>query len=131
MNGEVMDVIIVDDDKVMQKVFDKIFKDTGLEYEVYHDPHIGHDAIVEKKPACVILDYIMPDIRGDELIVKSSQELLFQHCNFVLVSSEKFDQLGKMKLMTLGFLHIFEKEDLRSDKFVEVIKELVADKKAA
>jgi len=126
-----MDIIVVDDDKFMKTVFDKILKDTGLKYEVYHDPHEGHDAIVAKKPACVILDYIMPDLRGDEMIVKSSQECLFKHCNFIMVSSEKFNDLDRMKLMTLGFLHIFTKEDLQSDYFLETVHELVADKKAA
>jgi len=126
-----MDVIVVDDDKFMKKVFDKIFGGTELKYEVYHDPHEGHDAIVEKKPACVVLDYIMPDLRGDELIVKSSQECLFKYCNFVMVSSESFTEMDKMKLMTLGFLHIFTKEDLNSEHFVNTIRELVADKKAA
>jgi CheY-like chemotaxis protein len=126
-----MDVIVVDDDKFMKNVFDKLFKDTGLSYEVYHDPHEGHDAIVEKRPACVILDYIMPDLRGDELIVKSSQECLFKYCNFVMVSSEQFNDMDRMKLMTLGFLHIFTKEDLNSDAFLQTVQELVADKKVA
>lgn len=126
-----MDIIIVDDDKFMAKIFDRVLAKTGLEYSVYQKPHDGLEAIISQKPACVILDYMMPDIKGDELIVRSSQECLFKHCNFIMITGEKFDEMQKMKLMTLGFQYIFSKKEIHSEHFIETVIDLVQDKKQA
>ncbi|EQC47717.1 response regulator [Bacteriovorax sp. Seq25_V] len=126
-----MDLIVIDDDKFMKKVFDMILKDQGLNYCVYTNPHEGIVAVENDSPCCVVVDYIMPDLRGDELIIKASQKLLFKKSNFIMITGEAVDEMARMKFMTLGFQYVFAKSDIKSPIFLETIKELIADKKAA
>jgi DNA-binding response OmpR family regulator len=124
-----LDLIIIDDDKNIGKVFESIFSKTDVSFEIYDCPHEGLQALIEKKPACVVLDYHMPNFRGDEVIVRSSQELLFKYCNFILMTDEEFDEMEKMKLMTLGFQYIFKKTAIHNGHFIDIVKDLVSDKR--
>ena len=55
-----MDVIIIDDDKFMKTVFSNLFKDQGISFDVYEDPHEGLESISSNRPHCAIIDYNMP-----------------------------------------------------------------------
>ncbi len=126
-----MDLIVIDDDKFMKKVFESILRDQELSYAVYTNPHEGIVAVENDSPCCVVVDYLMPDLKGDELIIKASQKLLFKRSNFIMITGEAVDEMMKMKLMTLGFQYIFSKSEIKSALFLNTIKELIADKKAA
>ncbi len=123
-----MDIIIIDDDPFMKKVFHSLFKHEHINIEVFENPVEGLEAISMEKPKCAIVDYRMPALNGDDLIIQSSQKLQFQHTDFVMITGEHFGELDRMKLMTLGFQYIFKKSDLKSKLFIDTIKEIVAQK---
>ncbi len=120
-----MDVIIIDDDKFMKTVFSNLFKDQEISFDVYEDPHEGLESISSNRPHCAIIDYNMPALNGDDLIVLSSQRLQFSHTDFIMITGEEFSEMDRMKLMTLGFQYIFSKKELRSEKFINTINEIL------
>ena len=78
-----------------------------------------------------IVDYNMPLLNGDDLIVISSQKLQFQHTDFIMITGEEFSDIERMKLMTLGFQYIFKKSELRKGEFLSIIKQVLLQSKAA
>ncbi len=123
-----MDLLIIDDDKFMKKVFSEIFANRDIDFEIVEDPHIGLDIISDKRPKCAMIDYNMPRLNGDDLIVLSSQKLQFQHTDFVMVTAENFSEMDKMKLMTLGFQYIFKKSEISNGLLVETVKSIIDEK---
>ena len=126
-----MDVIIIDDDKFMATVFENLFGKEGINFKVYDDPHAGLEAISKIQPSCAIVDYNMPALNGDDLIIISSQKLQFQHTDFIMITGEEFTDIERMKLMTLGFQYIFKKSQMKKDNFLETVQVMISDKKAA
>lgn len=124
-----LDLIVIDDDKFMHKVLDGILTNKNISYKFFDDPVLAISEVEKEKPSCVVVDFMMPNLKGDELIVKASQKLLFKTSNFIMITGETLDEMQKMKMMTLGFQYIFSKKELRSDAFVECVLELIADKK--
>ena len=123
-----MDLIVIDDDKFMVTVFQNLFKDENISYLVVDDPHAGLEIISKEKPKCAIIDYNMPALNGDDLIVISSQKLQFSHTDFIMITGERFTEMDRMRLMTLGFHYIFSKSDLKNEQFLGTIKSIIESK---
>lgn len=130
-DNNLMDVIVIDDDKFMGNVFENLFKQEGISYKLYDNPHEGLEVISKEQPRCAIVDYNMPLLNGDDLIVISSQKLQFQHTDFIMITGEEFSDIERMKLMTLGFQYIFKKSELRKGDFLSVIKDIISESNAA
>ncbi|MAF76843.1 MAG: hypothetical protein CME63_11330 [Halobacteriovoraceae bacterium] len=107
-------VFLIDDDKVALKVITKLFKPYDVEIFTFSNPIEGLAAIEEHRPQLVFLDYMMPEMNGDEVIVKVSEAKLFSDCALYLLSASDFDDLQVIKFRTLGFYDVLHKP-LRSE----------------
>ena len=101
-------VFLIDDDKVALKVITKLFKPYDVEIFTFSNPIEGLAAIEEHRPQLVFLDYMMPEMNGDEVIVKVSEAKLFRDFH------NDFDDLQVIKFRTLGFYDVLHKP-LRSE----------------
>lgn len=134
MTKEYVDIIVVDDDPDVGEMFEEIFKNSSYSLEFYARPEDGLKAISEKRPKIAILDFNMPGLTGQEMIVKLSEKLIFKTTSLILISGENFDEMEKIRLMTLGFEKIFQKPFVLSDLIDYVascIPPEVEDKKTA
>lgn len=66
-------IILVEDDPAIIDVYSTAFKNSGIDFEVVSMGHEAINAIKEKaekedKPALVLLDLILPDINGMEVL---------------------------------------------------------------
>ena len=116
MNKSV-DLVIVDDDPFIGKFFANWLKEYNITFQFYADPEEGLASIVESRPKMIILDYNMPEINGQQLIVKLSEEHIFSDSSVFLLTAEKMDELQVMKMMTLGFEKVLFKPLDRNDFF--------------
>ncbi len=107
--SKVAKVFLIDDDKFVLNTFVKKFRPYDVELFTFTDPE---EALVEMelhKPEIVFLDYNMPGLSGEDVIVKVSEIKLFCHCSLYLVTSSNFSEEEIIKLKTLGFYDIFSK----------------------
>ena len=102
-------VFLIDDDKFVLKATSKKFRSYDVEVHTFLDPIEALDALVEHKPEIVFLDFNMPGLTGEELIIKVSEVKLFNHCALYLLSGNDFDSNETVKLRTLGFYNVFKK----------------------
>ncbi|PJB53975.1 MAG: DNA-binding response regulator, partial [Bdellovibrio sp. CG_4_9_14_3_um_filter_39_7] len=73
-----VDVILVDDDKIILKILSKKLEKLGLSVLTYQDSKLGLESIVANKPKVAILDLVMPGYSGSDLAIKLSENLIFQ-----------------------------------------------------
>jgi len=128
MNGEGIDLVIVDDDPIIGKIFLRMLKDYDLNVHFYNDSIEALPKILADRPRLVVLDYNMPGMDGHQLIVKFSEKHIFQTTSVMLLTAERLNEFDKMKLMTLGFERIIEKP-IDKDHFIGLLSEYFGELK--
>ncbi|MDP2653053.1 MAG: response regulator [Candidatus Omnitrophota bacterium] len=61
--------VVIDDDRDLASLVSELLRDTGrFSVSVAHDGRAGCELCVSEKPDVVLLDYVMPVMKGDEVI---------------------------------------------------------------
>jgi DNA-binding response OmpR family regulator len=63
-------ILLVDDDKLMVKMYQGKFEDDGFSVAVAVDGQKGFDRALEFKPDLILLDIMMPKVNGLEMLKK-------------------------------------------------------------
>ncbi len=98
-----IDLFLIDDDPFMEKIFKSMLNEFDLNFKFCSDAEKGLDEVVQQKPKVLVLDYNMPGLNGQEMIVKLSENHVFQYTSIYLLTGEVMDEMQKLRLMTLGF----------------------------
>ncbi|MDP2653136.1 MAG: response regulator [Candidatus Omnitrophota bacterium] len=68
-------VLIVEDDRTVQKVYEKIFANMGYQHQIVSTGEAAYQAIAREKFDLICLDLKLPDINGIDLVEKLKREL--------------------------------------------------------
>lgn len=63
-------IVIVEDDQAISQMYRIKFETEGYDVETAENGKIGLDVIKRTKPAIVLLDVMMPEMNGDEVLEK-------------------------------------------------------------
>ena len=107
--SENVKIFLIDDDNVTLKLVKNLFIPYDVEVFTYSNPLEGLEAIAVHRPQLVFIDYMMPEMNGDEVIVKVSEAKLFNDCALYLLSATDFDDVQIIKFRTLGFYDVLHK----------------------
>lgn len=118
------DIIIIDDDPTITRILESYLSSFDLIVETYNDPQLALKMIIQDKPRIVFLDLNMPALRGDQVIVKLSEKYIFQTTSIFLLTGTHLSEIEHMKLMTLGFDHIFRKP-ISEEEITNAIKSIL------
>ncbi|PIP93834.1 MAG: hypothetical protein COW00_04560 [Bdellovibrio sp. CG12_big_fil_rev_8_21_14_0_65_39_13] len=110
-----VDVILVDDDKIILKILSKKLEKLGLSVLTYQDSKLGLESIVANKPKVAILDLVMPGYSGSDLAIKLSENLIFQTTTIYLLTASELNENDRIRLHTLGFDQILKKPFSEAD----------------
>ena len=61
-------ILVIDDDRWIQRIFSQYLKTWGFEYHNASDSYEGIDLAIKHKPLLIFLDIIMPDVTGDIML---------------------------------------------------------------
>lgn len=69
-------ILLIDDDKAISSVFEAALKKGGFEVVAAYDGASGLDKAKSEKPDLILLDQVLPDISGNEVLktIKESPE---------------------------------------------------------
>ncbi|MGV9170757.1 MAG: response regulator [Promethearchaeia archaeon] len=117
-------VLIVDDDKFIHKVLERIIELRG--HEVVGHAHTGAEAVekfvaLEKKPDIILMDERMPVMRG----AAATREILERDNNtkVLFVSADESVRPAAMEAGAVGFLT----KPIRSAQLFEAIEKYVSE----
>jgi DNA-binding response OmpR family regulator len=80
-------VVIVEDDKVTQKILEKALVEAGLEVLIAEDGMKGLDVIQTNKPDIAIIDMLIPQLHGVDLCKRIRQNSLLKDIKIILMSA--------------------------------------------
>jgi diguanylate cyclase (GGDEF)-like protein len=63
-------VLVVDDDEQVQRLLKRVLERAGFECVVVGNGHMAHDAAVESRPDIILLDLMLGDTTGDQILTE-------------------------------------------------------------
>ncbi|HXM73424.1 MAG TPA: response regulator [Candidatus Dormibacteraeota bacterium] len=63
-------VLVVDDDEQVQRLLKRVLERAGFECVVVGNGHLAHDAAVESRPDIILLDLMLGDTTGDQILTE-------------------------------------------------------------
>ncbi len=88
-------ILIVDDDEALTTVFATALKADGHEIVTAVDGRSGLDKAKSEKPNIILLDQVLPDIQGNEVLQTLKQEAETQNIPVAMLSNFGQDELIK------------------------------------
>lgn len=96
-----MNVVLIDNDLNLVKSLETIMKHKGHIVQSFTDPEEGYDYLSEGSLVDVlIVDYMMPNMTGDELI-KKVKKFLSDSCKIIMISGHT-NIFGSLDMKSLG-----------------------------
>ena len=120
-------VLIVEDDTLLSKILQKRFEAVGLETRVAFDGVIGEHVIKSWHPNLVLLDLLLPNMDGFELmkIVRSDPKTAKTH---IVILSNLNDKESIDRAKELGVTEFVTKSSTTPDLIAERIAEMLHKK---
>ncbi|MBU1166997.1 response regulator [Patescibacteria group bacterium] len=119
-----MKVLVIDDDKFVQKVYQVKLEEAGYEVIQAFDGQEGEEKISKEKPDFILLDMIMPKKNGFELLEDIKTDAKLKKVPVVVISNLKQDS-DIEKAKNLGANEYMPKDQFSPVQIIEKIKEIV------
>lgn len=121
-----MKILLVDDDKALITVFEEALKKGGFEVITAENGNSALEKAKVEKPSMILLDQILPDIAGNEVLKTLKSQPETQNIPVAILSNfgqkELIDEAIK-----LGALDYILKYQIDTSELVEKIKGLVKE----
>lgn len=117
------DIVIVDDSKVILNKYKEMFSHLPYNVVTFSSSEQGLDWIELNKPTLAFIDYDMPEINGQELIIKFSEKKLFQYTRCFLITAKKIDKPFRQNMMSLGYEKIIPKM-VEGEELCNIVEEV-------
>lgn len=114
-------ILIVDDDPIVHDLLSAALKKEGYEIFVAKDGKSGLAGISENKPDLILLDIVMPDESGFNVLEKIKSKSLAPGVPVIILSSF-FERDSVKKAMDLGAEDYWLKSNFTIGQLVEKIK---------
>ena len=100
-----MHVAIIENDRGILRSLEILLKDSGCDVVTFNNPRLAMSYLQHHLVDTLILDYLMPEFTGKELLEKV-KDYLAPSCRIVMISGfmERIDKDLLSKLGVVGFL---------------------------
>ncbi len=118
-------ILLVEDDPFVIDIYTKKLAEAGFSVEVAQNREETLRKISEKKPVLLLLDIVLPNIEGWDLLREIKEDLAFKDLKVAILSNlgQKSDVEKGMKL---GAVRYFIKAHYTPTQVVEEIKKTLA-----
>jgi len=118
-------ILIVEDDPLMSRMYQKIFKFEGYEVDFAGNGEEGLDKIRTGKPTLILLDIMMPKMNGLEVLDKVKQDPETKEIPVVMLTNLAGTQDAEAAL-TKGAVKYIIKSEYEPKQVVNMVKEILA-----
>jgi len=118
-------ILLVEDDPFVVDIYTTKFKEAGFNIDVAENGEEALRKLKEKKPDLLILDIVLPNIDGWELLGKIRSDLGLEDLRVVVLSNlSKKSEVDKS--VEFGVIKYFIKAHYTPSEIVEEIKKILA-----
>lgn len=118
-------ILIVEDDPLMNRMYQKIFKFEGFDVDFATNGEEGLDKIRTIKPTLVLLDIMMPKINGLEVLDKVKKDPETKDIPIVMLTNLAGSQDAETALEK-GAVKYIIKSEYEPKQVVNMVKEILA-----
>lgn len=118
-------LLIVEDDPLMSRMYQKIFKFEGYNVDTAADGEEGLEKVKTGKPTLILLDVMMPKMNGLEVLEKLKLDPATKSIP-VIVLTNLAGQQDAEKALTLGAVKYIIKSEHEPKEVVNMVKEILA-----
>lgn len=120
-----MKILIVDDDENLSLIFETTLQKNGFQTVLALNGKTGIDKAKIEKPDLILLDQVLPDIAGNEILKTLKADSETQHIPVIILSNFSQEELVKEAIDNGAADYIFkyqvEPQDL-ADKVKQALK---------
>ncbi|MCI0652213.1 MAG: response regulator [Planctomycetes bacterium] len=120
MHRDPIDVVVIDDDPIFRMVIESVLQGHGVKVRAFSSPTAGLEHVLQSPPRLLILDWMMPGLKGDELLVELGKGNAWGSMTVFLVTATQLSEPGQKLMATLGAHKVFIKP-LRLGEFLQEI----------
>lgn len=120
-------IMVIEDDEMLRDVYRELLTNAGYAVEAHEKGTDGLAALVANPCDLVLLDIILPDINGLDVLKRIKQNTELAHIPVVLLTNLDADLLIK-KGMALGAASWWVKVNYTPDQVVAAVQKIFAEK---
>lgn len=118
-------ILVVEDDPLMSRMYQKIFTFEGYEVEMASDGQEGLDKAREVKPTLMLLDVMMPKLNGLQVLEKLKSDPETKAIPVVMLTNLAGEQDAESAL-TKGAIKYIIKSEHDPKEVADMVKEILA-----
>jgi len=115
-------IAIVEDDQAISQMYRFKFEAEGYEVETAENGKLGLELIEKMKPAIVLLDLMMPEMNGDEVLAKMRGSSWGKDIKVVVLTNMGEQEIPE-QVKQLGVSHVILKAAMTPRQVAEVVKQ--------
>lgn len=118
-------ILIIEDDPLMQRMYQKAFGFDGYDVIVAGDGVEGLDKVRGEKPTVVLLDVMMPKLNGLETLKKIKSDPEIKSIPVVMLTNLAGSSDAE-KALELGAVKYIVKSEQEPKEVVKMVKEIIS-----
>jgi CheY-like chemotaxis protein len=118
-------LLIVEDDPLMSRMYQKIFTFEGYEVEMAGDGQEGLDKVRASKPTLVLLDVMMPKLNGLQVLEKLKSDPETKDIPVIMLTNLAGEQDAEAALAK-GAIKYIIKSEYEPKEVADMVKEILA-----
>ena len=118
-------ILIVEDDMAIQSMYKMKLNHEGYTVVVANDGAIGLNKALEEKPDLILLDLKMPNMDGEEMLIKLREDKWGEHASVVILTNISRDE-APQTLNSLGVMHYLVKALYTPKQVVQTVEHVLA-----
>lgn len=118
-------ILIIEDDPLMQRMYQKAFSFDGYEVQVAGDGIEGLDKVRSEKPTIILLDVMMPKMNGLEVLSKLKADPELKKIPVIMLTNLAGSSDAE-KALSLGAVKYIIKSEQEPKAVVQMVKEILA-----
>lgn len=118
-------IAIVEDDQVISQMYRIKFEADGFNVETAENGKLGLELIQSMKPDIVLLDLMMPEMNGDEMLALMRKTDWGKEIPVIILTNMGEAEVPK-DVMDLGVKKVILKADMTPKQVVDLVKKQLA-----
>lgn len=118
-------VAIVEDDQAISQMYRMKFESEGFQVETADNGKLGLELAEKMKPDIILLDLMMPEMNGDEMLTKLRATDWGKNIKVVILTNMGEQEVPET-IKTMGVSAFILKADMTPRQVAEVVKQQLA-----